>query len=477
MSDRNETTRDDVETIYQRAAVSYRAGRVAEAEGLSRRVLEMKDGHAGASQLLGLVALGRGAHAEAVELLGRAVEFEPREPMYHYNLGLALHASRQPEAALAAYVRAVHLNPGFVEAQINRGIVLRNLGRTEEALAVYEDVVRRAPERPKAHFNLGNTLGSLGRTEEALVAYDEVLRLQPDFAPAHNNRANVLRRLGREEEALAAYEQALRLLPGNAEVHNSYGNLLSELGRYVEALAAYERALAINPHYVEAHNNKYCLAAMGTGEMPSRSPEQFIIQLFDSCADEFDSRLVGKLKYQVPWLLFDAVSRLRGDDKKKMDILDLGCGTGLCGVAFSGFINRLVGVDLAPRMLDKAAERGVYTDFIQSDVCRALEQCGQSFDLVLSADVFIYIGDIGEVFDLVARRLRPGGLFAFSIEVDEHIQDFELRPSVRYVHSPAYIDRLARAGGFEELYCCSITVRYECGQPVAGSLIVLRLPE
>ena len=82
-----------------------------------------------------------------------------------------------------------------------------------------------------------------------------------------------------------------------------------------------------------------------------------------------------------------------------------------------------------------------------------MEQCAQSFDLVLSADVFIYIGDLAEVFDLTARRLCPGGLFAFSIEVDNRIQEFELRHTGRYVQSLAYIGRLAQVCGFEEVYC------------------------
>jgi predicted TPR repeat methyltransferase len=197
--------------------------------------------------------------------------------------------------------------------------------------------------------------------------------------------------------------------------------------------------------------------------------------LFDSCSDEFDSRLVDTLKYQVPQLLYDAVCKYSDSCTRKLDILDMGCGTGLCGVAFSEVINSMVGVDLAPRMLEKAGERGVYTELIRADVCQALEQCTQSFDLVLSADVFVYIGDLKKVFDLTARRLIPGGLFAFTIEVDNRIQDFELRSTGRYVQSFDYIHRLAEVCGFEEICCLPISGRNERGKPVSGGLVILRL--
>ena len=124
-----------------------------------------------------------------------------------------------------------------------------------------------------------------------------------------------------------------------------------ELGRLDESCKAMYTALKHAPDLVSA---KYFLAAMGAEEEPPQSPEEYVTKLFDSCADEFDSRLVDTLNYQVPQLLHDAVCQCSDVCTRKLDILDLGCGTGLCGVAFSEVVNRMVGIDLAPRMLEKA---------------------------------------------------------------------------------------------------------------------------
>ena len=191
---------------------------------------------------------------------------------------------------------------------------------------------------------------------------------------------------------------------------------------------------------------------------------------------EIPKELVDKLKYQAPQLLFNAVVKHIGDKEQKIDILDLGCGTGLSGASFSEHVNQMVGVDLSPKMLAKAEERGCYTDLVQADVCDAMKQCRQKFDLVLSADVFIYIGALEEVFTLTTKLLNPGGMFAFSIEKQRTGLDYRLRLTGRYAHSLDYIRRLAKAEGFEEVGYTSAVLRYERGTPVAGSIIVLRRP-
>jgi len=364
------------------------------------------------------------------------------------------------------------LDPDNSEAHTNRGNILGGLGRPEEALAAYDQALAVDPGLAGAHTNRGNVLRDLGRPEDALAAYDRTLAHDPGHAETYINRGNILSELGRAEEALSAFDRVLVHSPEHAEAHDGRGSALIALGRLREASDAFDTALRHDPGLVNA---TYFLAAIKARDIPVQSPQSYIVELFDDAAVSFDNKLVKQLGYRVPEQLFDAVRNHTGT--KKLDILDLGCGTGLCGVAFSTVIRRMVGVDLAPRMLEKARERGLYADLIQSDVCHALEECRDPFNLILATDVFIYIGALEEVFSLVVNRLSPGGLFAFSLEVNDHEVDYELRISGRYAQSMDYIRRLAMNSGFEELTYSPVTIRYECGEPVAGSVVVLRHPD
>jgi predicted TPR repeat methyltransferase len=345
------------------------------------------------------------------------------------------------------------------------------LGQLADALKTCEQATSRYPMNADAHNNRGVILKEVGRLEEALESYRRALEINPNLAGTHFNTGLVLADLGRKEEALAAYDRAIGINPGYAEVHSTRGIALKDLNRFEEAITAWETALELNPALDDA---AYFLASLGVTETPEQSPRHYITSVFDNCAERFDVELVSKLKYRAPEYLYAAVTGVLGNSIGELDIIDLGCGTGLCGVEFSGISREFVGVDLAPRMLEKARQRGVYSELIQADVCQALEQSGRSFDLILSADVFIYIGKLDDIFKASAEHLKPGGLLASSIETNTTNEDYILRATGRYAQSLAYMKRLADANRLEEVACNPVTLRYERGKPVAGNIFVHR---
>lgn len=219
---------------------------------------------------------------------------------------------------------------------------------------------------------------------------------------------------------------------------------------------------------------EYSLASMGAGEVPPQSPVKSTKEFFDNYADNFDNKLVTTLKYETPQHIYDSVAKELGDDPKNMDILDLGCGTGLCGALFADHANRLIGVDLSPRMLKKAGHRSIYTDLVQSDVCQFLEKSDVTYDLILSGDVFVYIGDLGRCFALIHDCLNSGGIFAFSIEVNKDGKDYLLTPTDRYAQSTDYIRRLITENNYSEVSSNSVILRYDDGLPVSGCIFVLQ---
>jgi predicted TPR repeat methyltransferase len=162
-------------------------------------------------------------------------------------------------------------------------------------------------------------------------------------------------------------------------------------------------------------------------------------------------------------------------------VIDLGCGTGLLGESLRPTAGRLVGVDLSPRMVEKAREWDLYDELIVGDVAEALAARPAAFDLVAAADVFVYLGDLEPVFRATAGALRPGGLFAFSVEfLDEEgapgASGYRIGPSRRYAHSPGYVRRVAGENRFVELSLARAGLRLEKGQQVQGLVVVLRKP-
>jgi predicted TPR repeat methyltransferase len=156
-----------------------------------------------------------------------------------------------------------------------------------------------------------------------------------------------------------------------------------------------------------------------------------------------------------------------------LDVLDLGCGTGLSGAVLRGLARQLTGIDLSPRMLAHARGRGLYDRLIEGDIVPVLAGLGTNFDLVAAADVFVYFGDLEALLASAARALRPGGWLAFSVE-SLSAGEYHLQPTGRYAHAPAYIGVLAQRHGLTRVAERDVTLRVEQGKPVAGLLQLWR---
>ena len=153
-------------------------------------------------------------------------------------------------------------------------------------------------------------------------------------------------------------------------------------------------------------------------------------------------------------------------------ILDLGCGTGLAAPYLSSFGGKLTGVDISPRMLDKARERNLYSRLIEDEAIDYLSKREEQFDLIVSLDVLVYFGELTSLFAAAAGRLVSGGIFAFSFEAGEH-ENYTLLPSGRFAHHPAYVEGLC-ASQFTRVAGISTTLRLEANRPVAGHITLLR---
>jgi predicted TPR repeat methyltransferase len=177
------------------------------------------------------------------------------------------------------------------------------------------------------------------------------------------------------------------------------------------------------------------------------------------------------LAYAAPQILFDlAILVMPG--RRKLSILDLGCGTGLAGAVFKPLAARLDGVDLSPAMILKARARGIYDKLDIADLETALSVPGPRYDLILAADTLVYLGDLACVFAAAHARLAPDGYFIFTVEKADG-EGFELGPKRRWRHSEVYLRQLAGQAGFSLAGFVAATPRHEAQRPVEGFAVAL----
>ncbi len=340
--------------------------------------------------------------------------------------------------------------------------------KLDDALAECRRALAADPDDAEAHTSLGRLLRHLGRLDEAVAANRRAIALAPDRAEAHNELGNVRLELGWLDGAVAAYRRAVGLRPDFAQAHNNLGWVLQELGKLDEAVAAHRRAIALKP---DDESFRYMLDAL-TGGRPDRAPEAYVSRLWDSYAYRFD-RIVDALEYRAPQLLRDAVERRLGGAGASWTVLDIGCGTGLCGPLFRKLARRLIGVDLSPRMIEKARERGVYDALDVAELTEYLARRENWVDLIVAADVLVYIGDLAPVLAGACRALKAGGLFAFSVEHSDGV-DFALLPSGRFAHSTAYVARETMRAGYVVEGAERAVLRKEGEVGVLGDICLLR---
>ena len=243
---------------------------------------------------------------------------------------------------------------------------------------------------------------------------------------------------------------------------------------YREALKAFDMALLRDPD--DAQGARLRLAALGVGDPLDAMSEGYVRRLFDDYAVRFDRHLTASLKYRAPDILLEAVRRaasLRLRDLRFARALDLGCGTGLAGEVFRPICGHLAGIDLSPAMVDKARGKKLYDEVAAGElVAWLMARPDASADLILAADVFVYLGDLRSVFAETARVLAPEGLFAFTVQAHEG-RGVRLGEDMRYAHAEDHVLQLAEESGLRALLSEPAVTREDRGEPVPGRVVVL----
>src|SRR5262245_57317026 len=379
-----------------------------------RRVFEMAPDHPRALHYAGLLAHQQGRNEEALALIERSIALVPDQADWYSNLGIVLQSEQRLDGAIDAYRRAIAIDPEHANAHNNLGVMLRATGQPVEAEAAYRAAIRLNPEHIDAYANLGILLNGLKRTREAAACYCKAITLRPKHPEARKLLALAHCTLGEVDEATRILEGWLEEEPGNPVA-------------------------------------RHMLAACSGRDVPERASDDFIETTFDGFAASFEAKL-ARLSYRAPSLIA-AVLRDRGlEPLRLLDVLDAGCGTGLCGALIAPFARRLVGVDLSEGMLALAKEKSIYDTLMKAELGAYLCNNSETFDLIVSADTLVYFGDLKGIVAAFARALRPNGLLVFTLEHavgDTDDAGFRLELHGRYSHARAYVEQLLAAAGLQ----------------------------
>jgi predicted TPR repeat methyltransferase len=430
-------------------------------------------GQAGLAEALraeALLALGLTAEADAAA--ADALQDSPGDTRRLVLRARAHWACGRPLAALDSAAAAVMAAPDNRAALLLFADLLLAEHRFGDAAAVLRDALRQQPEDPEVMLRLGFALSCDGQHAAAAAMLDRCAALKPGMPRLALAQAQAA--LARQDvgAAIDLARSGLARLGADAALSGTLGLALEAAGQHEEARRALQAAHRLAPDNADlAHR-----LAIAEGSSPERPPAEHVAALFDSAARHYEASVLG-LGYRVPGLLREALGRqrpgLEGGAARLGPVLDLGCGTGLAGVALHDWLgDALVGVDLSRLMLEEARAKGIYTALLHQDLLPALQELDRRFDIILAADAFCYLGRLDAVLAACAARLAPGGLLLFDLERGTEGSGYVLHAEGRYAHAPDLLRADLAAAGLRLVALREEALRQGGQGPVAGLLVV-----
>ena len=444
----------------------------------------------------------QGLFSQAIQLLETTIKTHPDYPPAFNNLGTVYYALGKLDEAIQAYHNAIKKYPAYVDAHYNLGLALAKKNRPNEAREVYQHLLSISSDHQAARFHLACIYMQENNIADAMKEFLTIEIAQPYHFETQTNLATCFLKLGQINEAKKHYAKALELKEDTQILFN-LGVINTQQGDIDKAIQFYQQAVLINPDFFAAHNNlavafltkqhmgyalkhfeeayriqpnnkalSYTIQMLSQNQPLLSAPPEYVQSLFDAYADHYESHLINALEYKIPELFQNILSGLTSKSQP-IDILDLGAGTGLCGISMKPVAKKLFGVDLSPKMLAVAAEKQIYDELITQDITSYLADKHEQFDLIMAGDVFVYMGQLDTILHLIYNALRDHGLIIFNTEIGTE-SDFKMNQSGRFSHHKSYIDSLAKKYHFHIRNYQTCLTRMQNNEAVFGHLYVLQ---
>ncbi len=411
-------------------------------------------------------AINEGRHAEAAALLTRLQQHGVADPRVYYLGSVLGSALGSAERALESIDRALQIAPDWARALLQRGTVLLALDRYAEVIATCEKVIDMDPIHRGAAY-LAMTAGLQSKS----YAVPEKLLLRahqanPRLVEIWYNLARFY--FGRDAlRAMHWCEQVLKEHPRHADTHRMMASAYEHLGNKEKAIHHIEIAFAEDPSDEEI----VFLREKIFNKTPDHVPAGRVVDLFDKYAEKYDTHLVGVLNYRVPKVVAERIRQAYPE--LRINVLDLGCGTGLLGVYLGRINGYFVGVDLSQRMVEKAHEHGIYHRFHLADAAETLEATDpEEYEVITANEVLLYVGDPTRVINGAHKVLRSGGrLYATFETAEDNEGDLVLRETERYAHSKRSVREACERAGYTDIVIEEVDLRKSSNDPVKGFLL------
>jgi len=402
----------------------------------------------------------------------------PRKIQYHghinfpmqdleqlFEQGVLHHHNNELEDACRIYHTILDEIPDSPLVNYNLGLALFQAGNFEHSYTHYKEALLHAPQEIDVLYNLALCTRKLGYLKEAIELYQHVLTLQPEDVDSLYNLGCCYTEIGREDRAMELYQQVLSLEQNHTSALNNIAFLCHKNEEYNWAESYYTRLLAIQPdHHAAGH-----LLSSLRGDRCRIAPARYIEEIFDNYSTHYDTSLLQELKYDIPNIMRHRFDTLFSPAQGSLDILDLGCGTGLAGEAFHDLCASLTGVDLSSKMIAIAEQKHLYDRLHTGEISSFIKNCTHSYSCILATDVFTYIGDISPIFAMLGKNSQKDTIFCFSTErTDSHT--YALCKTGRFAHSQPYIESIARQSGWSVIHSEIADIRKEKDEWIAGTI-------
>lgn len=382
-----------------------------------------------------------------------------------FSQAVKIQQSGDHESAACMYDQILQDLPESPLVNYNKGLALYELKRFVEACVCFEIALISVPDEPDILYNLALCKKQLGLYQESITAYKRVLKTHPEDIDSLFNLGCCYKDMLDDVNAVLYYQKVLEIDKNHAPTLSNIAFSYHRKGDFGLAEKYFSRLLEINPDHTSASHMLASLKGLTTAS----PPEEYIEQVFDSCSERFDECLVNDLEYAVPQQMREYFSKIILQSAPGFTALDLGCGTGLAAQSFSDICENIDGVDLSANMLQVASSKNIYSHLSKSNISDYLRQCSKKYDLILSSDVFTYLGELENIFILLNGVALAGGFFCFSTEKDNHSM-YSLKKSGRYAHSLSYIKNICRVTGWDILEYQSIKKRKDRDNWIEGIL-------
>lgn len=390
------------------------------------------------------------------------------------SAAIALHKEGEISEAEPIYQMILSAFPQSPEALHFYGFLNHQKGDHETAIRLIEQALLAAPDYWDAYNNLGNIFVELKEFERAISAYEKALSLNPNNPTPYSNLGLAYKKLGDFSNAAEAYSKALYHLPYDPKRYQDLCRILYLQGKTEEAIPLIRQWLEYEPHNPLALHS---WSAFTSDSSLSRASDEYISQTFDGFSTSFDE-VLQRLEYKAPSWVADAVKEASDTAGRSFNILDAGCGTGLCGPMIKSYALRITGVDLSSKMLEKAEQRGCYDELFHAELTAFIVDHSAIYDLIISADTLVYFGDLSPVAQAAAQALLPEGYFIFTVERSDQPlpQGFTIHAHGRFSHTETYLREVLGSAGFIMKKLAHVILRYEKGNEVGGFLVVAYKP-